>query len=292
MIMAIESSGTNITSDFVKTKLLQHVTAEAATNSSNALFIKKNGDRSNYRSKQNNGKGSSGGSSGKGHKSKAANWMTKVKCFECDQIGHIAQKCPKKQGKTEVSSLVCFTATHTSESDWYIDSGASKHMTNQRGWFTNKMETSTKTVTVANNHRLSVEFAGDVRLSMDRGANTPPMLVDVKNFLYVPGLCTNLLSVSQLLTNGCSVIFGRDGCDIRRSDGILIARAVRIDNMFRITRSKDVKALCVRSNSSQDLWHRRLGHVGGGKLKLLNGKEMVNGMSLGSLMSQIFAMFV
>jgi hypothetical protein len=82
--------------------------------------------------------------------------MSKVKCFACKSMGHYVGQCPnrkkkKKQGGTtttaeeeefttqferECSLIVCCTSVESPSSIWYIDSGASSHMSGVREHFT------------------------------------------------------------------------------------------------------------------------------------------------------------
>lgn len=269
MIMAIESSGQKITSDFVKAKLLQNVTDEKSSNSrtSNVLYTKQHGSSgAKYSGKH----GSTGGS-------KKFNSSKKVKCFECNKMGHMVNQCSTRTKKNESSSLFCFTAKHAVNNDWFIDSGASAHMTNRTDWVIGERQASTKDVLVANNCRLPVKCVGEVSLSLDRGKSTA-MSAEVKNVLVVPELCTNLLSVSQLVNSGNSIEFNTNGCQIYRNDGVLIGTADLIDNMYKLRQTKCGNSF-LASKSEQDLWHRRFGHVGHDKLHSLNGGNMETGIA-------------
>jgi hypothetical protein len=79
--------------------------------------------------------------------------MSKVKCFVCKKFGHYVGQCPnrkKKKGGTaattkeldfqtqfqrECAFLICCTSVETTPSIWYIDSGASSHMTGFKSTF-------------------------------------------------------------------------------------------------------------------------------------------------------------
>jgi hypothetical protein len=81
--------------------------------------------------------------------------MSKVKCFACQKMGHYAGQCPnrkkKKKGGTttttdeeeftaqferECAFIVCCSTVESPSNIWYIDSGASSHMSGVREHFT------------------------------------------------------------------------------------------------------------------------------------------------------------
>jgi hypothetical protein len=85
-------------------------------------------------------------------KSEGKKDMSKVKCFACHKFGHYGGQCPNKKKKQTAasaaveefstkfdkeSSLVVCLSTRTTHSDmWYINSGASRHMTGVRDHLT------------------------------------------------------------------------------------------------------------------------------------------------------------
>lgn len=159
MIMGIESSGMKITVDGIKAKLLQDVRNVGAASNEVALYGKKS---SKYGS------------------SKSTN--SKIRCFNCDKIGHYMKQCrekKKKNDKTEhcktAESLICtsFLATENKANFWFIDSGASSHMTVNKLFLRNERKSNCSEVLVANNSRMQIECAGDVilRLSNKSGVS-------------------------------------------------------------------------------------------------------------------------
>jgi hypothetical protein len=81
--------------------------------------------------------------------------VSKVKCFACNKMGHYAGQCSnmkkKKQGGTttitkedeffsrferECSLIVCCSTIESPSHIWYIDSGASSHMSGVKEHFT------------------------------------------------------------------------------------------------------------------------------------------------------------
>jgi uncharacterized membrane protein YgcG len=100
------------------------------------------------------GSGQSGSGQSSGHGSGQGRDMNKVKCFVCKKFGHYAGQCPnrkKNKGGTAVTAeevdfptqfqrecafhVCCSSSVEYSPDIWYIDSGASSHMTGIREHF-------------------------------------------------------------------------------------------------------------------------------------------------------------
>ena len=85
------------------------------------------------------------------------------KCFECNQSEHFAINCPKKKSfndkpsKNEKMLHMSYVAKDTPLDEWYIDSGASAHMTMNRNSLISRSEPSQTEIIVGNNSRLPVE---------------------------------------------------------------------------------------------------------------------------------------
>ncbi|XP_045509344.1 uncharacterized protein LOC123704893 [Colias croceus] len=108
MIMAIESSGITITSDSVKAKLLQDV--RPYEYESNAFAVNKKFQKNFKR----HSKG--------------------PRCYTCNKYGHKSPECKLKnkevsQNSSSSSYAAVFIATTAQNDAWYVDSGASMHMT-------------------------------------------------------------------------------------------------------------------------------------------------------------------
>jgi hypothetical protein len=86
--------------------------------------------------------------------------MSKVKCFACNQLGHYVDSVPTgrrrsrvvlqrtieedefaSQFERECSLIVCCSTIESPSSVWYIDSGASSHMSGVRENFTDLRDT-------------------------------------------------------------------------------------------------------------------------------------------------------
>lgn len=252
MIMGIESSGIGVTGDVIKAKLLQDVKPTDAD--SNAF----------YSFRQNNVRGKKFGkqfTTAKGG----------IRCYNCNQYGHKAAECEENKKKqvnetktsTQAGGGFCagFSAGFFEEDDWYIDSGASYNMSYRDDWMEEKRDHHIKEITVANDSKLKVELAG--RVDMEILRNGSSQLLPINEVLHVPGLATNLLSVSRIVSKGFTVVFDVTGCQILDSDGKLFATGQHVNNMFKLNAKERGSCLVAgrEVQVSMELWHRRMGHM-------------------------------
>ena len=99
--------------------------------------------------------------------------------------------------------------TQDLKSQWYLDSGCSKHMTRDRIKFITFDEKKTGNVTFGNHISRKIKGKGSVSLDNGRGK--------AQDVLFVDGLKENLLSVSQMCDKGCEVLFRAQDCEVRSS---------------------------------------------------------------------------
>lgn len=273
MVLGIENSGKTLTADYVKTILLQDVPFGRRVGGEDSAFVAK--PKKNWPKKKND----DGDSRNK----------SKVQCFECQGYGHFARKCPNRTQKPRnaENSNVLYTSFHANASsdDWIIDSGCSAHMTMKKQSLLNLRDVKNKSVTVANNSSIAVEGAGEVELELI--VENKNSHVTMKNVLYVPDLCANLLSVNQMTKNGNRVVFKNEKCFVYNKLGDLIATASLVDDMYKLDIWKSPNVLLADETEHKIesaniakmdpmLWHRRLGHVNFEKLN--NVREAVDGV--------------
>lgn len=168
------------------------------------------------------------------------------KCYYCGRGGHFQRNCPvlldemrasvkeqtRERDEAKTSTVrysdpeseggnrgVCFTVTTESEEScaekWIVDTGSTKHMTNSTrnlGWW----NPCTEEVVLANGNTVKARGSGNGRIST-KGLNGERVEVKMKELLYVPGLSSNVLSVSRITEDGYTVVFSPR--DFRIMDG-------------------------------------------------------------------------
>lgn len=258
MIMAIEHSGIAISVDVIKSKLLD-MSSDVGSNDSEGAFL------SRWQNKKNVKSGSLSETSSRPVKAKT------IKCYRCKQIGHFKNQCPQNtqnSKKTTNAFSAVFLNGKFDRNEWYIDSGASKHMMNcESNMFNKSHNLSTKEIVVANQKCVSVLCSGDTQITTV--VNDSEFDITVKNVLCIPDLTTNLLSVSQLIENGNRVTFHKEICLIRNQQNELIGLAELVHGVYRLNIKSASLLAALTKTTSVMVWHRRLGHINSRDLNIM-----------------------
>ncbi|CAH2083649.1 unnamed protein product [Euphydryas editha] len=248
MIMGLESSGATISADLIKTKLLQEV---RSADTSAALYVSSK--------------------SKKQHQRQPLQIKTKgPRCYNCNGYGHFAKFCTStkkvnrtenEKGKKDTGFIAAFSAfSGDNYNKWFMDSGASMHMTGNRQWMYNVTEPPVKKITVANKEPLSVKGIGYTDVKLAQGKN-----IQLKNVLYVPDLAVNLLSVSTIVNSGYKVTFTQRGCDVHDSHDKFICSATLNNKLYTLDTENSPETAHLSSSeekcSDTYLWHLRMGHL-------------------------------
>ena len=126
----------------------------------------------------------------------ARRMMTELRCYNCGGRGHRKVEC----SAPKMDSVMVMAESATRDS-WVLDSGTSNHMCGVKKWFVKFDQAVESTIWTATSGHVRAEGTGNVRLAT---ANGPVLLTGV---LYVPGLMTNLVSVTRVALAGYEVRF-------------------------------------------------------------------------------------
>ncbi len=223
-------------------------------------------------------------------------------CFKCGSVGHIRRNCPEekpkkypkqnhraKVGKTdnsdsEAESGSCvFTASEgnvkTTSCNWLIDSGASSHMTKEKGVFKNYQQfDEPESVALGDGRVVQALGSGNVHVNMLLPGRKLKQAV-LSNVLYVPKLTSNLFSVRAAAAKGNVVKFRGNKCWISDASGRLRGTGSLANKLYKLDCEDILKGhASVASQENSDLWHQRLGHVHEQRLKNCIKKDLVKGI--------------
>ncbi|GKB90409.1 retrovirus-related pol polyprotein from transposon TNT 1-94, partial [Tanacetum coccineum] len=154
-----------------------------------------------------------------------------------------------------------------------VDSGCSKHMTENLKLLTNFVEKFLGTVKFRNDQIAPILGYGD----LVQGTIT------IKRVYYVEGLNHNLFSVGQFCDADLEVAFWKSTCYIRDLKGNDLLTGSRGTDLYSISLQDSTTpnpiCLMAKATSSQAwLWHRRLSHLNFDTINLLLKNNIVNGL--------------
>jgi hypothetical protein len=160
------------------------------------------------------------------------------------------------------SLLIFFSNT------WWIDSGATVHVTNSSQEFLGARTTGReRSLQVANGREAKVEAVGILPLLLHGG-----FTLNLNDVLNVPSLRRNLISVASLEDDGYGCLFRNNKCTIKFDD-VIISLAPRRDMLYMLSLNDfPVMNVCDVTNkrrrisagdneTSLKLWHCRLDHI-------------------------------
>ena len=227
----------------------------------------------------------------------STSYSSPVTCFYCLERGHTVRQCktrlydlpkglvkwvpkgtvnmngPKiNRGPTLATQLVLQGLWIAKKQLWYLDSGCSKHMTEDTQKFNNLKMRQEGFVTYGDNNKGRILGKGDV------GSHDSIIIKDV---LLVDGLKHNLLSISQLCDKGYEVTFKPDLCQISQAftrQTLLIGK--RVNNMYMLNICNIASSMTCLLSKNHDswLWYRRLTHIHMHHLDRLVSKNLVEGL--------------
>ncbi|RVW81965.1 Retrovirus-related Pol polyprotein from transposon TNT 1-94 [Vitis vinifera] len=204
----------------------------------------------------------------------------KGKCNFCHKIGHKQADCFKfknwleKKKKGEIVVVVNLNANmietnivDVHANSWWLDTGATIHVTNSLQEMTNRRKSSKheECVYMGDGSKVKVEFFGMIKLKL-----IIESFLLLHNVAFIPSLRRNLISVSSLDRHGYSFHFGGGKVDIF-CNSVLIGNGVLFGNLYSLSLhhgllcdSSSVNSVvgCKRARmnlSSSMLWHKRLG---------------------------------
>lgn len=230
------------------------------------------------------------------------------KCTYCGYNNHSVENCRKKIREETQAAVKMANQTQPqdrpavyeddayafqssfssrqSKTEWFADSGASQHMTDQRHLFSSfgAVTTGVRPVTGigTNNEPLQVKGSGEIKIR----SRIDGVWHDGKlsNVLYVPNIGANLFSIGAAADSGVNCNFTKNQVQVCRNNR-LVAVGTRVGkNLYHL----DIEAIPPTSEESLpsaallslSTWHRRFGHVNYATIQKMSSNSLVSGLKL------------
>ncbi|GJR27081.1 zinc finger, CCHC-type containing protein [Tanacetum coccineum] len=247
-----------------------------------------NFSRGNWLNNKNKYNSKEGNTTHKGNSNRnKGEWdLSKVRCFKCQKLGHLKKDCRGTSKTQEQSNLILeddepslLMTIHETEHEevslnegqiqprkyasedasiWYLDNGASNHMTGTKSHFRDINESITGRIRFGDGSYVQIKGRGSILLGCKN--NEQKIVSDV---YYIPNLKSNIISLGQLTEIGCKIIMDGNKLTLYDKNKKLLIKVERSKNRLYSTRLQIEAPICLLANVDNQawLWHARLGHL-------------------------------
>ncbi|RVX04841.1 Retrovirus-related Pol polyprotein from transposon RE1 [Vitis vinifera] len=234
---------------------------------------------SNFRGR---GRGGRYGQSGRQNSSSSE----RPQCQLCGKFGHTVQVCYHRfditfqstqnnttgvsnSGNSNSMPAMVASSNNLADDNWYLDSGASHHLTQNVANLTNATPyTGADKVTIGNGKHLTISNTGFTRLFSN------PHSFQLKKVFHVPFISANLISVAKFCSDNNALIeFHSNGFFVKDLHTKRVLAQGKLENglyKFPVISNKktayvgitnDSTFQCSTIGNKRELWHHRLGHA-------------------------------
>lgn len=208
------------------------------------------------------------------------------KCHRCGKPGHWKKSCytkldednkdenNPKRGSAMIGEIIAVNALISEKvtDEWFMDSGATQHMSPVLEWFVNYKPLITQIpIQMGNGDIIYATGEGEIDIYAFNGSEWNRQYL--AKVLHVPELKYNLFSLSSALDKGLSLSSHSQKCTFSKNGNVL-AVGERQGKLYRmifrpelqeqgiLATSKPVERACVSVNKFDSLriWHERLAH--------------------------------
>lgn len=191
------------------------------------------------------------------------------------------QQGTSQQGAPMIERAMCATSGDKSSDDlvWYVDSGASSHMTCHSEWLEDYQSLiEPYPVQVANGEYIYAIGKGSVRVVSQIGDREH--VLRFMNVYYIPKMSNNLFSIKSAGKTGVDVTFTGDSVIIKHGTEVLAKGSMAPVGLYKLDVYAPMQARIARSERTLDEWHAVLGHADSNKIREMARNNSANGFKI------------
>ena len=156
---------------------------------------------------------------------------------------------------------------------WYLDTGASGHMTGGKELIYDLDYSYKGIVRYGDGSRISIEGRGKIILNSKDNTQ-----ITLENVLYTPSLKANIVSLGRLDEEGYDISLHKGFLTIYDDRGFVLTKVQRNSRRLYLLKL-DIVEYCLHIGEHLTwLWHKRYGHLNFASLKILSSQDMVKGI--------------
>lgn len=170
------------------------------------------------------------------------------------------------------------------ENIWYLDNGASNHMTGDKRYFSTLDNTISGKVRFGDDSRVDIKGKGTISFTDMNGDSRK--MTDV---YWIPDLRSNIISLGQATEAGCDIRLKGDVLTMHDSRGKLLVSAKRsVNRLYKVRMGvKGTPCLYLAAESESARWHARLGHANIETIRNMMRKELALGIPKGHIEANV-----
>ena len=162
--------------------------------------------------------------------------------------------------------------------EWFIDSAATKHKTNNKSILENYVQSQEPRNNYLRDSTVILAH-GKGKFKLPTVNSTREIVLDLHQVLFVQKLTKNLLSVPAMALMGAEINFDKDKCLVRKNGQESVIGSLLGDKLYIVNSTDYAQVSTANSAASLAVWHRRLGHLNYTYMNQLMKKVMVDGLN-------------
>ncbi|KAL1333643.1 hypothetical protein AAHE18_11G116100 [Arachis hypogaea] len=168
-----------------------------------------------------------------------------IECYSCGKNGHYSWEYVEEP----TLFLTLKEDQNSEDSTWYLDNGASNHMTGNRSKFVALDTNVNGHVHFGDESKVEINGKWTILLELKNGSHNI-----LSNVYYIPKMRNNILSIGQLMENSCKIVMEDRYLWLRDKNGNLIAKVSMTKNRMFLLNMRSGEAICLKSCIEDPPW--------------------------------------